>query len=349
WVQEDQLRTKRREELNAGIPPPSYDTLFGRQQSHQHILNHLESTPTIALIGIGGIGKTSLAHSIATTFAQYCTFDRIIWLRVGAEDGIHTTLPNIQINNFLSTLASQLFPHDNNLLDFNGLKEKIRQRLKANPHLIIIDNAEADTLTQQLLHLIQNWGNPTKFILTSRSHPNRSFSVFNFQVPEISINDARKLIQHQATLVNVTALTTIDHPTTEKIYNIIGGNPLALKLVVGLAAIIPLPHILTDLVNSHSNQIEAMYTHIYHKVWHSLTPTAQSILQIMPLIANTGALPAQISAISGIKDNGILFAGIAELANHSLLEVRGTLHQRRYSIHRLTASFLQIEINDWKK
>ncbi len=155
-------------------------------------------------------------------------------------------------------------------------------------------------------------------------------------------------MQRQAQLSNVPELIDLNRTTAEKIFAVTGGNPLALKLVVGLADTLPLPHILADLERGHFPQVEAMYSHIYREAWRNLSPTVQAILQTMPLVSDAGALPGQIAAMSGIEDEGVLLDGIFELVNRSLLEVGGALNERRYNIHRLTASFLQTEINNWR-
>jgi hypothetical protein len=122
-----------------------------------------------------------------------------------------------------------------------------------------------------------------------------------------------------------------------------GGNPLALKLIVSLATVLPLPQVLTDLVHAHVGQIEQMYRRIYQSVWESLSDNARTLLEIMPMAAANGMGEAQMQAISGLPKRQ-LWAAITELAHRSLLEVRGTVQERRYGIHHLTESFLKTDI-----
>ena len=125
-----------------------------------------------------------------------------------------------------------------------------------------------------------------------------------------------------------------------------GGNPLALRLVASLTAVIPLRDILDGLARSRPGPIENMYRAIYWEAWRSLSAQAQALLQAMPLTAETGALPEQMQAISGLDDD-VFWSAVHELFARSLLEVRGSVHERRYSIHRLTETFLRTEIVDW--
>jgi hypothetical protein len=130
------------------------------------------------------------------------------------------------------------------------------------------------------------------------------------------------------------------------VYALTGGNPLALKLVAGLVAVLPLPQVLSDLAHSRSDQVETMYKHIYWKAWHTLPPDAQALLQSMPLVADYGALPDQLQAISGLSE-AQFWPALQALAARSLVEIQGTTSHRRYGIHSLTRTFLHTEIIHW--
>ena len=66
----------------------------------------------------------------------------------------------------------------------------------------------------------------------------------------------------------------------------------------------------------------------------------------MTLVAESGALPEQMQAICGLDEDGF-WTAVHELVARSLLEVQGTLQERRYGIHRLTETFLRREIIHW--
>jgi len=66
----------------------------------------------------------------------------------------------------------------------------------------------------------------------------------------------------------------------------------------------------------------------------------------MPLIAEAGALPEQMRAISNLSEERF-WPAVSELISRSLLEIKGTIHERRYGIHRLTETFLRTEIIGW--
>lgn len=51
--------------------------------------------------------------------------------------------------------------------------------------------------------------------------------------------------------------------TISQIYAVTCGNSLAIKLVVGLTAVLPLPPILSDPVSARIGEIKQLYRHIY--------------------------------------------------------------------------------------
>ncbi|MEZ4645485.1 MAG: hypothetical protein R3E31_22590 [Chloroflexota bacterium] len=87
-------------------------------------------------------------------------------------------------------------------------------------------------------------------------------------------------------------------------------------------------------------------TNIYWQTWRTLSPQAQALLQAMPLLSEMGGSTEYLQTISGLTETEI-WPALQELRSRSLLEVHGSLQQRRYGIHRLTETFLQTEIINW--
>ena len=224
--------------------------------------------------------------------------------------------------------------------------ETVSLRMRERPTLVVIDNLEKQSHTQYILAQIRHLVKPSKFLLTTRARPTVSAPAFFRSVEELSFNDAADLLRHHAQTIGSQALAAADEADYEAIYGVTGGNPLALKLATGLAAVLPLRQILDGLTSIHLGPIEEMYRHVYWEAWHSLSSAGQQLLQAMPLVAENGALPQQMQAMSGLTDD-TLWPAITELFSRSLLEVRGDMRERRYSIHRLTETFLRTEIIDW--
>lgn len=197
-----------------------------------------------------------------------------------------------------------------------------------------------------ILEQIREFTEPSKFIVTSRARPTVSVPAYFLFVEELPLSDAAALIRHQARTIGLEELAESEEPDIRAIYDVAGGNPLALKLIVSLAAVLPFDQILADLAGSRRGPIEDLYRFIYLESWRSLSDNAQALLQAMPLVAEKGALPEQMLAISGLNNDNF-WSAVTELVSRSLLEVRGSLHERRYGIHRLTETFLRTEIIYW--
>jgi hypothetical protein len=209
--------------------------------------------------------------------------------------------------------------------------------------LVVIDNLEAEADAIALLSYLQSLTNPSKFVLTMRAHPQGQIGVFHVPLSELSFAEAAQLIREHAQSARLRGLAGMTEEEAAAIYRVTGGNPLAIKLVIGLTTRLPIRYVLNDLIHVQSAETEEMYRHIYWQAWRSLTREARTLLEAMPVAAAVGITLEQLLAISGLTQRQLGLA-IKELTDCSLLEVRGTAWETRYGIHRLTETFLHSEI-----
>jgi hypothetical protein len=132
-----------------------------------------------------------------------------------------------------------------------------------------------------------------------------------------------------------------------QVHEVAGGNPLALKLLVGQMHTLSLPRVVETLRQARGQKIEELYRFIYWRSWQLLSDEARQVLAIMPLVAESGGGLAQIAALSEVPEEG-LEAALHQLATLSLVNVVGTVEVRRYGIHRLTETFLLNEVLKWQ-
>ena len=339
-------REERAQLLESMLIPPSYNALFGVEKPLQELVDLLLAGPPwlVSVTGMGGIGKSSLANASVRQIIRHFYYDRIVWLSVPSAPS-ESSSAHFAYDDLMTQLAAEVCPHLSPQSVPHERDLAVQQVLKSSPHLVVIDNLEVALDSGLLIHL-HNLADPSKFLLTNRVRQSSQIGVFNFPIQELSVNDAIALIRYQAKTIGNSDLANADEDILQRIHHLVGGNPLALKLVVGLNYDISLPQIMTELVQVKIQAIESLYRHIYWRVWKTLSSEAKQLLEVMPMSSDTGIVQAQMQAISGLEEKQLL-QSIQELSKRSLLEVRGTPTERRYTIHGLTRTFLGSEIIKW--
>jgi hypothetical protein len=340
------------------LPPPTYTRLFGFKHAQKLLIERLvnpDAFRTVAITGIGGVGKTSLADALTRQAIRHFTFDDVVWLRAGSQSLSGEPVPPAQQYEFLiADLAERLWQQGTASQPVEQTEAHVLRALAVRPFLVVVDNLETEEEVAYLLTRLEarigpqlgTQTAPTKFLLTARARPATTAPVFYYSLEELPRSDVAELLRHLAEATGLEEVAKAPESDVEAIYQVTGGNPLALKLVVSLAAVLPLPQILADLSHGRPGPIEELYKHIYWQAWRSLSEAGKALLQAMPLAAGSGARPEQMQAMSGLSDDSF-WAALTELTSRSLLEVRGTTQERRYGIHRLTETFLHTEIIHW--
>ncbi|MBX3015413.1 MAG: hypothetical protein KF832_28090, partial [Caldilineaceae bacterium] len=103
---------------------------------------------------------------------------------------------------------------------------------------------------------------------------------------------------------------------------------------------------LYDLQQPRSTTADSLYTFIYHKAWAKLEPLARRALLVMPFASSHGD---DLDYLAEVGDLGVdeLRMALNQLVSLNLVDARGSLNQRRYSIHSLTRTFLEEQVAKW--
>ncbi len=311
----------------------------------------------IAIEGIGGIGKTTLACALVRQLLGNAHWHEVAW--VTAQQQIFNgggaikpiTRPALTSEALVDALVEQLLREEigTSALSMAQKHAMLQQRFRTHPHLVVIDNLETLQDIEALLGTLREWFNPTKFILTSRISRYYETDIYHFIVPELSKTDALLLIRTEATVRNNQSLAAAADDDLRPIYETVGGNPLALRLVVGQTHIHSLGHVLADLQEARGRSVEQLYHYIYWQVWNNLDELAQQALLLMPLVTEAGGDIAYLTAMAaggGLAAEDVGNA-LERLVAQNLVDSRGGLHERRYTIHALTNTFLQEQVLKW--
>lgn len=356
-AREAQVRHDYHHALAARLPLPANNALVGISHHLTHLVDLL-CTPSapwlIALAGIGGIGKTTLADAVARQAILREHFDDIGWVTAkqqvfSGQGGLRELdQPALSTDALIRTLLTQLLPTTplTPTMTRAELQALLRTHLGRRPYLIVIDNLETLTDIETLLDTLRDLANPTKFLLTARTSFFHEADVYHFPVPELSQALALHLVRQEAQIRNLPELRHASDSDLQPIVETVGGNPLAIRLVVGQLHLHALEVILENLRAARGQTMEQFYTYIYRQAWDALDETARRVLLVMPLVSHLGGSLDHICKVSGI-DIGAVTDALGQLIHLSLVDSRGDLKSRRYTIHNLTATFLQEQVIRW--
>jgi hypothetical protein len=354
-------RSERQSHYVQHMEPPSYTSLFGIDTALDELTATLiDPNPpwTISIEGIGGIGKTSVAQALTSRFVEsgivgWRHFEGMAWITArhhfSNAGGSLRSLdrPSLPIEELVTALAEQILPKDEySDLGLKALEAKVTQQLKRSPHLVIIDNLETESDFHALLESLKRWTNPSKFLITSRRSLYDQLGIYHYRLPGLNLADSMALVRHEARLRNLPVLAEAPDEQIQAIYQTVGGNPLALRLVIGQTFIHSLDDVLVDLRRAQGEAVEQLYTHIYRRAWRHLDEAGRQTLLIMPLISEAGSDLEFLSAIAQ-QQPAQLRPPLERLISLNLVDSRGTLHHRLYTIHSLTRSFLHEQVLRW--
>jgi LuxR family glucitol operon transcriptional activator len=351
---EHQARLERQTRLERRLNLPPHTQLIGIEERLTHLLN-LVARPgpawLISIEGLGGIGKTALANALVRELVLTSHIQEIAWVSAKQQE-FHPAF-GVQANNqtalntdtLVNSLLEQLHPEPPLTTSPEEKLATLNTLLKKSPYFIVIDNLETVTDYQTLLPTLRKLANPSRFLITSRHSLQAYSDVYCFSLKALSQADTIAFLKYEAEARRISTLAAASQAQLESIYQVVGGNPLALKLVAGQIRILPLAQVLDNLKQARGKKIEALYTYIYWQAWHALDAVSQQVLLLMPL-AQDGDL-AQLAAVSKL-DVDQLNEALEHLVSLSLVEVSGGLEELHYRIHRLTESFLLTEVTKWQ-
>ncbi|MCE7987558.1 MAG: hypothetical protein DYG89_40865 [Caldilinea sp. CFX5] len=302
----------------------------------------------IALEGIGGIGKTTLAKALLHRLIAAGQVDDIGWISAQREQLSlmgkleRNPQPVMNAEQMMAALAHQLIPN----AAPERYEQALRSRLKDLPHIIVIDNLETVIDIETLLPTLQKLANPSKFIVTARENLFGIANLYHDKVAELSSCHALQLIRHEAALRGLPVLAMSSDAELLPIVETVGGNPLALRLVVGQTHIYGLQSILYDLRQARSQPATNLYTYIYQKAWAKLDPLERKALLVMPFAGPDGDDLGYLAEV-GDLDLDDLRTALNQLVTLNLVDARGGLNDRRYAIHNLTRTFLLEQVVRW--
>lgn len=341
------------------LPSKSFHTLIGRDALIGDVMAALRDPGSkwmVTIDGMGGIGKTALARETADRCLKEGLFETIVWEQAPREQYTgkkrRKETGTFTYETTLDAIARQLGALDVPLLKGAEKEARVQTLLQSQRVLVVLDNLETAKEPQnEIARKLRPLLAPSKALLTSRQR----FQGDLYPVSLIGLkdDDSITLIRRVAEERNISRVAAAELSELQEIAETTGGSPLALKLVVGQLANLPLGIVLSQLreiqpptQNSEEDEYYRFYQDIFFPSWRLLTDDGKKLLISMSHFApGVGGTLEAINATSGLADNQLIQT-INELWRFSFLEVgeSSNLKQIRYYLHALTQYFVLSDI-----
>lgn len=272
---------KEKQNIKHNLPMVDYDDtgFVGRIKDKEELKKKITGPyPVISVIGVGGIGKTSLVLScLYDMLDEEIKFDTIIWITLktkGLYNGDFKEIKNVILN--LNDNFKQLnknFENDN----LSNVQD-ILSYMEYNKTLLVIDNLETLSNDKTIIKLFEEIPQGSKILITSR------IGVGNYEQSfQLNSLDEKEAIFYFRKLTNVYKVNVLIKQSDnliKKYLKRLNNNPLAIKWFVINVGKGMDPN---DILNNHITDLtDFCLSNIYEK----LSDDAKYILRIILIKAN---------------------------------------------------------------
>ena len=348
--QEDAASAEWRVKMSSRLSIPSYEILVGIDEAERILTEAIfdeDEHFIISIDGIGGLGKTALADYLTRQLIKTTRFDEIAWvtakhthLSMLGRLQIESGRPALTLPLLIEKLCTQFNLPTNSDSTHLQRKRMLYKFMKDRRSLIVIDNLETVADYQNLIPELQKWQNPAKFMLTSRIRLLSEPGIFSFSHKELDEKSALQLVRQEARRGGFTDLAIATDEDILKIYTVVGGNPLALKLIIGQLRFYSLTSVLERFTTKKTTETSGgIFDYIFREIWESLEDNSKTILVSLTQAGESGFTVDHLVAVSELAES-IVYHCLTGLVLSSLVDITGTILERRYKLHRLTEIFL---------
>jgi hypothetical protein len=334
------------------FPGKTYHRMIGRSAELNQlmaVLREPERKPLIAIIGLGGMGKTTLVQEALEQCWREGIFDCIVWASAKTERFVgegtrQTGVSDYSFEQLLADIARQCDRLDLAKLPPDQQRAAVKQLLLSQRVLIIMDNLETmpdpDAFVDEVCQILGRG----KLLVTSRHHL-RHERAFTLDLGGLYQPEGLAFLREDSAERGIEMIAQAKGEDLLAIYQVTGGAPLAMKLVIGQVSRWPLEQVLDNLkAAKFAGPNYDFYRFIFKQSWHLLAAEAQQVLVSMAVfdLANGSSEPA-LRQVSRVEPEAVQQA-LDQLILLSLVDVLGDLAARRYTLHPLTHYFILSDI-----
>lgn len=338
------------------LPPKSYHRFVGRFDEQDRIisaLHDLNHRAIITIIGLGGIGKTTLAREIVEECLNEDFFNHIVWTSFKTEYFISEDIAQIDplsysFDDLLSEIGRQCDQPNIAQMAPGQKRASVKSLLATKKILIVMDNLETVFNSEQLIDAVFQILGKSKLLITSRHHIKHEY-VFTIDLDGLPEDEGVIFLREDSKWRGVEAVAQAGRPQLVEIHQITGGAPLAMKLVIGQMSRQPMSIVLNTLKKAaFRGQDYNFYRFIYQHSWEMLNLNAHMVLvdvSVFPPI--TGGAVMDVQSVSQVETS-FFWEAMDQLVNLSLVDKIGPAGQERYALHPLTQYFIRSDITkEW--
>ena len=348
------------------IIKPQY--LFGREKVIKDILDKLfsNSNQPIIIMGIGGIGKTSIAQDVAYQVKEksLSNFKIILW--VDARNYL-LKQKTLDIETIIN-LIFRLFDSNSEKTNY-PIEKKIdlaKELLNKNNIFIIFDNFESIQLSNKsdesgiydLIKIILT-NRSNRIIITTRIKPkfliseNFNFAPQIYKIEKLDIESCIKLIERK--ISDLSLKNKIKKDKYEQIYEITSGIPFFIKFLIGKLNF-PFEYIKKQFNNpkitenknktSYYEDSDNVFAYIFDNEWNKILEYKQKqILMSLALFVKNASFEGIIHVADLQQDNEVNL--IEDLISMSYLDT--IIDSKYYQIHPIIQKVCEIKLKNDKK
>lgn len=331
--------------------PPRETIFIGRQQALARCLDALQPEQRgwgVMLTGMGGLGKTALALEVAHEARRRAWFDAYLFAsaktaRLTADGVQQDTLTFSSLDAFIRTFARLLgWPHIAQIPDTSARRQALLEALCGRRSLLIWDNLETLSIDEQhlIVHFLEQLPAPSKAMVTSRRHTETGS--LQISVDRLTPTEAFAVMdeigRRQPRVAD--ALHYTGEITRQALYDITGGNPLAIHWTLGLITHqgVTLPYAIERVRDA--GRSPDLYGFLFATAVAHVSHGDQSILAALAAF-QTPTTASVLTEVIPLTTPEITFA-LERLVTLALVHVAG---EDLYTLHPLARTYMQTALH----